>query len=91
MENGLSQLQWNVDEPAGWSTATLTMPHTESPTTAVYSMASSTHCRLVVQRMPAKQISVTTTSHAAPTMAVAATDWAVDCDTQPHDASNWRV
>ena len=91
MEKGLNQAQWKPVEPAGWLTATLTMPQTESPTTATNSMASRTHCRLLVQRMPATQMAVTTTSQAAPTAAAAPTDWAVEAETQPHDWNNWRV
>ena len=52
-------------EPAGWETATLTIPQMENPITARYSMMRSTHWKLVVQRIPQMQMKVMRASQKA--------------------------
>ncbi len=91
IEKGLSQDQWKALDPAGWLATTLAIPQSERTTTATYSTPSRTHWRLLVQRMPATQIRVTTTSHPAPTRAASPTDWATDEETHPQEANSWSV
>src|SRR5664280_102380 len=91
MWNGLSQPTLKPREPAGWETATLTIPQIEKPMTATYSMMSNTHWKLVVQRIPQMQMKVMMASQMPATTAAVPTDPAVESEIQPHPLRSCSV
>src|SRR5450631_1008989 len=91
MWNGLSHPMLKFREPAGWETATLTIPQMEKPMTATYSMMSRTHWKLVVQRMPQMQMNVMRASQAPATTAAVPTEPAVESEIQCHWLSSCSV
>ena len=52
IENGLNHQAWTACEPVGCSEAILTKARMEKPSTSRYSMATITHWKLAVSRMP---------------------------------------
>src|SRR5437879_2419985 len=90
-EKGLNHQPFTICDPVGWSAAILMKAAMEKPSTRMYSMATITHWKLAVSRMPRMTIQVTSASQASATMAISQPLPAASLLIQPSDERSARV